>query len=448
VDHELAELIQTLDPRVLGARIKTARIAAGLRQHQLAEGVSSVPYISRIEAGARRPGLDLLAVIAERTKTTSGALLRGLPDDKLVEIELELSYAQLELTTGAAEAALARVEALLARVPTDYSGPLTARMRQVRAGALEGTGELAASIKELEALLDEGSDSTTWLTAATSLSRCYRQAGQFRSAIEIGERARATLSVLDLEGTTEGIQLNLTIAGALFERGDVSDAIDVCTRAIAHAEKIESPIAQASAYWNASIIESRQGNNTAALAYARRAIPIFAAANDARNLARLRSQYGILMLRAGDPAGARTTLEEALSALQRTQSSAPERATTRIALAETELVLGDVGAARATLAGVGPDEVASSPLVAAERAMLLGRIAAASDHRTEATADYRDALDHLSGVGADRGIGEIWFELAALLDEVGDTDNAQIAYRAAAASAGFAARTSARLTPS
>ena len=448
MDHELAELIQTVDPRVLGARIKTARIAAGLRQHQLAEDVSSVPYISRIEAGTRRPSLDLLAVIAERTQTTPTALLRGLPDDAHTEIELELHYAGLELSSGDARAAQERLAALESRIPDTYSGPLTRRAQQLRAGALEALGDLSGATTELEAILDGEVEGAAWITAAISLSRCYRQSGQLRAAIEIGERARTRLSALELEGTTEGIQLNLTIAGAMFERGDVTDAIEVCTRAITQAETIESPTAKASAYWNASIIESRRGNSAAALDYARAAMPLLAVSQDARNIARLRSQYGILLLRAGEPTGARATLREALAGLLASDASAADRATTRTALAEAELVLGDPAAALAILGEIESEGVASSPMVAAERAMLLGRIAVASHRSVDAVDHYRQAVDILSGIGADRGIGETWFELATLLDEAGDRDAAQTAYRAAAASAGFAARTSARLTSS
>lgn len=448
MDRELAELIQTVDPRVLGARIKTARIAAGLRQHQLADGISSVPYISRIEAGARRPSLDLLAVIAERTNTTSTALLRGLPDDAYTEIELELHYASVELSSGQAKTALERLDALRGQLPESYSGPLSSRIRQRRAGALEVTGDLPGAITELEAVLDGGVDGVAWITTAIALSRCYRQAGQLRSAVEIGDRAKTRLSVLELEGTTEGIQLSLTIAGALFERGDVADAIDVCTRAISQAERIESPTAKASAYWNASAIESRRGNSTAALDYARAAMPLFALADDARNMARLRAQYGILLLRGGDPSSARNTLREALAALYASDASATDRATTRIALAESELVLGDLPAARAILGEIGAEDITSSPMVGAERAMLLGRLAVASNASSEAVSHYRAALDILSGLAADRRIGEAWFELASLLEEAGDGEGAQTAYRAAAASAGFAGRTSARLTSS
>lgn len=448
MDHELAELIQTVDPRVLGARIKTARIAAGLRQHQLAEGVSSVPYISRIEAGARRPGLDLLAVIAERTKTTPAALLRGLPDHEFDEIELELTYAQLEIGTGSAAPALERLAALTDKIPSDYAGPLRDRARRLRADALEATGDLPGAIAELELLLEGGSDGAAWISHATALSRCYREAGRLRSAIEIADRARSQLAAVDLEGTTEGIRLSLTVAGALFERGDVEDSIDVCRRAIRNAEKLDSPIAKASAYWNASIIEGRQGNHAAALEYARAAIPIIEAAHDERDIARLRIQLGILLLRSGATTQARTALLDVVATLETSGASSADQADARIALAEAELASGNVDSARQALDAVGAEDVHAAPLVAAERAMLRGRIERAA-HRTDtAISHYRDAVAILSGITADRFVGEVWFELASLFDEVGDSEQAQIAYRAAAAAAGFAARTSARLSVS
>lgn len=448
VDHEVAELIQTVDPHVLGARIKTARIAAGLRQHQLAEGVSSVPYISRIEAGARRPGLDLLAVIAERTKTSVAALLRGLPDSDVVEIELELNYAQLEISTGSAAVALDRLAAVADRFPEEFRGPLAQRARRLHADALEATGDLSGAIAELELLLDSGADAGSWVSDATALSRCYREAGQLRSAIEIGDRARSRLVSVDLEGSTDGIRLSLTIAAALFERGDIADAIDVCTRAIGHADKLGDPIAKASAYWNASIIEGRQGNHAAALEYARAAIPIIEAADDARDVARLRIQLGILLLRSGDASGARATLREVLGALETSAASSADLTDARIALAEAEFELGNSDIAQRLLDAVGSGDADAAPLVGAERAILRGRIQWAIGAADSAIAHYRDALAILTGITADRFVGEIWFELASLFDEVGDTDQAQIAYRAAAASAGFAARTGARLSAS
>ena len=51
---ELAHALTALDPADLGARIKAARVAAGLTQPELAGSDVSVAYLSRIESGQRR----------------------------------------------------------------------------------------------------------------------------------------------------------------------------------------------------------------------------------------------------------------------------------------------------------------------------------------------------------------------------------------------------------
>jgi hypothetical protein len=46
----------------------------------------------------------------------------------------------------------------------------------------------------------------------------------------------------------------------------------------------------------------------------------------------------------------------------------------------------------------------------------------------------------LTSVGADRGAAQLWFELATLLEDVGDFDASREAYRSAAASTGLRVR--------
>jgi hypothetical protein len=66
MDPNLAELSRSIDPAILGRRLRNARVAAGLTQTQAAGGDASTAYISRIEAGQRRPDLKLLARLADR----------------------------------------------------------------------------------------------------------------------------------------------------------------------------------------------------------------------------------------------------------------------------------------------------------------------------------------------------------------------------------------------
>lgn len=60
LDLDLAQALKRADGGVIGARIKAARTAAGLTQTDLANGVVTAAYISRIEQGDRRPRPKLL----------------------------------------------------------------------------------------------------------------------------------------------------------------------------------------------------------------------------------------------------------------------------------------------------------------------------------------------------------------------------------------------------
>ncbi len=57
-----------------------------------------------------------------------------------------------------------------------------------------------------------------------------------------------------------------------------------------------------------------------------------------------------------------------------------------------------------------------------------------------AAAAYREAVLILTGVGSDRSAAEMWFELAGLLEDVGEFDAARDAYRSAAAASGIQSR--------
>jgi len=55
----------------------------------------------------------------------------------------------------------------------------------------------------------------------------------------------------------------------------------------------------------------------------------------------------------------------------------------------------------------------------------------------EAKRAYREAVLLLSGIGADRGAAQTWFELGGLLEGLGDEAGALDAFRRAAASTGL-----------
>ncbi len=55
---------------------------------------------------------------------------------------------------------------------------------------------------------------------------------------------------------------------------------------------------------------------------------------------------------------------------------------------------------------------------------------------TKAAQAYQEAVHLLSAIGADRGAAQLWFDLADLLEQVGQAEAARDAYKRAAASTG------------
>jgi tetratricopeptide (TPR) repeat protein len=275
--------------------------------------------------------------------------------------------------------------------------------------------------------------------ASIALTRCYREAGDLTRSIERGEALLSELAVRELDGTTEAVQLAVTIAAAHFERGDAGHAVRLCRRAIGRAEEMESPGARASAYWNASIMESEQGNVARAIPLARQALTLLDHEADNRSVARLRSQLGIFLLSVDPPEveSARATLEMAARELEGSSASLAERLNNQLSWARALLMGDDVEGAREILRTVMDQGEAVTPMVQADTLVLLGQIDARAGRMDAARERYQTAAQVLTGTGADRRAAQLWFELGSLFEEAGDQDSAGDAFRRAAVSTGL-----------
>ena len=106
----------------VGARIRAARLAMKFTQSQLARPDFSVSYISAIERGQIQPSLRALTILAARLGLSSTQLLTGQPSDETPpgpslnkptyedEIELALVEAQIATQQGAALQALEQLQ--------------------------------------------------------------------------------------------------------------------------------------------------------------------------------------------------------------------------------------------------------------------------------------------------------------------------------------------------
>lgn len=439
VDLYLAELSRTIDPAELGRRLRTARVAAGLTQAQVAADDITAAYLSRIEDGQRRPEAGLLERMASRLGVTLEDLLLEVKRDKVLELQLAVDHAELSLVSGNAESALAAVDVILADDALESLPSLRRAALQIRAGALENVGDLDAAIVLLEDLFADPTPDASWLKGLIALSRCYRDSGDYTRAVEVGERASGLIKELGLEGLTESIQLTVTVAAAQLFLGDTGQAMRSCMRALAAAEEHDSIPGQAAAYWNASVVESTRGATTAARDLARKALALFEMSDDSRNLARLRSEVANLLLEQDppDPEAALATLANQELGLLWSGASAWDVAYVHLLRGRAHLLLGNREEARSCAQKVSETRPADSPGLEAHSLVLLGRIAFLDGDQELARQQFQAGAHALTAIGSDRSAAQLWFELADLLASVGDNAGALQAFRSAGVSTGL-----------
>jgi tetratricopeptide (TPR) repeat protein len=436
---ELVRHLNELDSPTLGARIKAARLAAGLTQPALAGEDASIAYVSRIERGERRPGPALLEVFAARMGVSADQLVLGYAGINQSEAELELDYGELALAAGESSLALEKARHVL----NDLSpvGKALGRAQYIEAASLDSMGDAGAA-DAFEGILAGNADASTTLKAATALSRVYREQGDLDRAVECAERALARMGEDHLAGGEDRVRLSVTLAAALYENGHVDRAMAVCQSAIGDAEQLASPTARASAYWNASVIEAEGGEVGRALELARKALVLLEAADGVRDLARLRTQLSTILLRVEPPLldDAKHQLALADRELDWSPASAADKTRNELVTARALYIGGDAAEARRRLTSALESAEGRFPLVQVSGLILLGQIAWSEAAREDARSHYQRAIQVLTGIGSDREAGQLWFELGSLLEEVDLVDEARDAYKRAAASVGLSVR--------
>lgn len=438
MEPHLAELSRSIDPVVLGQRMRVARIAAGMTQSQVAGEEASTAYVSRIEDGQRRPEAHLLERMALRMGTTLEALLIGVTPSRHLELQAALELAEIALLAGDPGGAVTATDDLLAAIADHPLADLERDARRLRARALEASGRTDEAIAILEELTSDSHEDDHLVPALISLSRSYLDAGDPARALDVGQRVVVELSRLDLGGGGEAVDLSLITADAHLHRGEIGEALAICSAALAGATR-SAPAELAAAYRAASLEASRGGSPATALALARKSRGHYEVAGEARQLARLRTQYAALLLKLDPPdaIGAIATLETSEREPAWLDTGRRDRADHHLALARARFLVGDHAAARAQIEACAELTGPAAPLELAEARTLAGQIAAAEGDLGGARSSYREAVDLLAAVDDDRGVAQLWFELATQLDELGERDDARDAYRRAAASTGL-----------
>lgn len=421
----------------LGDRLRRLRVERGLSQTDLAEQGLSASYVSLIESGKRVPTTRTLAALAARLDTTVEWLRDGASPAADEEHRLALRWAELALANGDPTEALHRAAAVLASPDTDATTVWGARW--ITSQAEEALGNLEAAIPAFESLREQAEKDPArwpWLAVVIALCRCYREAGDVAYSIVLAESALAKVGEFGLDGCDEHAEVAATLVGSYYERGDLARARHLAEELLRRTEE-GSPRAQAAAYWNASVVAQEQGRVGDALHLAGRALAHMSEGGSARSLARLRMAYAALLLRQdpGDPSAALEVLGVSRQALEE-QGSQIDLAYADTECARAHLQLGATGEA-ITYAEAALNRLGDRPRLETARALaVLGQALRASGDIPGAAVRLRHAAQLLDLVEAGKDAAPTWHELADVLLELGESEEAIRAYQRSLAAAG------------
>jgi transcriptional regulator with XRE-family HTH domain len=389
----------------VGVRLRRLRHERGLSQRELAGPGVSYAYISRIEAGTRRPSVKALRTLARKLGVSPEYLETGSELRAVDERELRLADAELRLRIGGEPAAARDAFAELLREAED-AGDTTSAVR-----AEIGLGLVAAQLNEpsnaaahLQRAVDSGSvGPLDRPDAFSTLARMYSLLNEDARAIELLELCLREADGEDSEHLAAYVRYAGYLSAALTDKGDLARAEEVLRDALSHGEDATDAYTRVRLYWSVARLAEAEGRPTRALDFARRAVALLEATEDNHHLARAHLLCAWIMGLEEKTEEARPHLERAEALLGQT-GDATDIAMLRVEQAKHAAQLGDgelaVSNARQALDVLGEHhevQQGSAWWALAEGLALNGDVAAANDafgravDKLDVTAQWREA---------------------------------------------------------
>ena len=382
VTDELEPLTETI-----GVRLRRLRTERGLSQRELSGPGVSYAYISRIEAGARRPSVKALRTLAQKLGVSAGYLETGSEIDSREVRELRLADAELQLRLGEPADVRDELEAILAESVTAGDGPSAARARTALGLAAAQRGDHKATVELLEQVVDDAAMSPSARPDVyTTLGRSYIALGQADRAVALWQRCLDEITDDAPEDLAAQVRFATYLSYALTDAGDLARAQTVLRDALRRSADLDDPYTRVRLYWSLGRLSGAEDHPLEALGYFRRAVALLEATEDTLHLARAHLACAVWVLNSNgdlDEAGSHLEIAERLFG---TGAEASDRIMLRTEQAKLRVRLGNPGEAaelaREGLALAGeslPDERGRTWLVLAQAYALEGTSSAAEE---------------------------------------------------------------------
>jgi len=289
-------------PETVGERLRRLRLERGLSQRDLSSPGVSYAYISRIEAGARRPSVKALRMLAEKLGVTAEYLETGSQIGDAEARELRLADLELRLRLDG-DAPTAELEQLLEESLAHADESAAARAYVALGVAADARGKHTEAIAHLERAV-----AFSFVTAASrpdvylALAHSYAAAGSPSRAVELLDRSLADLPALEPGDTATRVRFSTYLSYALTDLGELTRARAVVSEALFASEDVADPYTRVRLYWSLGRISGEQANSRAALESFRRAIALLEATDDTLSLARAHMACAEMAMMPGDDA--------------------------------------------------------------------------------------------------------------------------------------------------
>jgi tetratricopeptide (TPR) repeat protein len=399
------------DPAAVGRRLRQAREAAGLTQRELSYEGCTAAYVSRIEAGARVPSLQILREFGKRLGVSADYLATGGAD--VGDLSSELLEAEVSLQLGDEQRATELYEAA-----RDKAGSPAALAR-----ARLGLGRLAlrrGEIPEGIALLEEALESGELAagdasTAANALGRSYTAQSRFDEAFALFSRfldeARARGDQF------EEVRFALLLANAYIDSGDFTRAHATLGEVLDLARKTADPMFRASLFWSQSRVHLARGEADRAAEYAQMTIATLNASEQTLAAA------GALLLLAfiendrGNPEAALELVEEG-EPIVAAAGQATDAAMFTVERARALSALGEGEEAAELLLGIVPRLNAATPKDAARAYLAVADIFRKQGDVARALELYELAVEQAPVPG--KSVASAFTAMAEIYEEQGE----------------------------
>jgi tetratricopeptide (TPR) repeat protein len=413
----------------LGGRLEAARLEAGFSQRRLAAAVNCSPtYLSRIEAGARIPSLQLIRLLAqtlgiEEAYLATGATEAGTPGDAVFEAEMALRLGDLDDAEG--------LFAALESAPESNS--------EVRARALAGRGQIAfsrgdhaAAIEHFEGARDLHPQVAEDSSIADTFGRAYALTGQYELALSIFEARLAEAE--QRQDLIETVRFLVLIGNTLIDRGTFGRAEEALGRAITLAGVSPDPLLRARLWWSQSRLHAHQNDSGLAARYARLALDTLLLTEHVSYAALAHQVLAHIELDRGRPQEALELFENGYPLVVATGNRF-DAAQFRLEKARALAQLGDSEGAAELAVDASADLVEASPTDAGRAYGILAQVYETIGDAPRAIEVYELAAETLPA--RDRYQFEICSRLGELLRREGRTEEAlEVLSRAVAIKAG------------